>query len=243
MNQTLLKRSMPLQPHATAAWLYDNTGLTYEQIADFCCIDYSVVEGIANGVIPVASLAVNPVADGYIDQNDIDACVADHRLRLTISKNHERFMEIVDSTKKTKYIPISKRKDKPNAIAWLLKNHPYLTDERIIKLVRTTKDTINAVRSKTHWNAKNIKIKDPVALGLCSKEDLEQAIMQCQIINARNGILEKIKQESDESGGDNCYDKCYATDSEDDVENNSCASNDDSDDAGSKRLNEHRQPR
>lgn len=196
MNQKVSRKSLPLQPHATASWLYDNTGLTYEQIAYFCGLDYTVIEGIANGVIAVAPLAVDPVADGYIDRDDIDACVANPELHLKMSRGHDQFMDMMDTAKKAKYIPISKRKDKPNAIAWLLKNHPYLTDDRIIKLVRTTKDTITAVRDRTHWNAKNIKLKDPVSLGLCSKEDLEQATLQCKTVSARNGIFERIREES-----------------------------------------------
>lgn len=203
MSSKVLRRSSLLQPQAAAAWLYDNTGLTYEQIADCCGLDREIVEGIANGVILTPPLSVDLIADGYVDQKDIEACVADHSMRLNISKSHEQFMIMVDKAKKGKYIPISKRKDKPNAIAWLLKNHPYLTDDRIIRLVRTTRDTINAVKDRTHWNAKNIKLKDPVTLGLCSQEDLEQAVLQCRMISERNDLLNKVRDSDKHTKNDN----------------------------------------
>jgi len=164
----------PLMPKATAVWLVENTSLTFDQIADFCGLHPLEVQAIADGEVATQMLGLDPVANGQTTAAEIERCQADPdaRLRLletAIPPQYQRH-------KGPRYTPIAKRQDKPDAIFYLLRNHPELSDAQICKLVGTTKPTINAVRDRSHWNSSNIKARHPVGLGLCTLEELDQAV-------------------------------------------------------------------
>ncbi len=165
----------PLMPKATAVWLIDNTALTFEQISDFCGLHMLEIQAIADGEVAVGMQGLDPVRGGELDGDLLKECETDPEKRLQITKvaaDHAKQQR----KKKTRYTPVSKRQDRPDAIAWLLKNYPELTDAQISKLVGTTKPTINSIRERTHWNISNITAQNPVGLGLCSGNDLEKAI-------------------------------------------------------------------
>jgi uncharacterized protein len=164
----------PLMPKATAVWLVENTSLTFEQIADFCELHPLEVQAIADGEVANQMQGLDPVANGQTTAEEIDRCQADPRARLKLSP--KALPPRVVKHKGPRYTPIAKRQDKPDAIAFLLKSHPELSDAQISKLIGTTKPTIAAVRDRTHWNSPNIKPRHPVGLGLCTLEELEQAI-------------------------------------------------------------------
>jgi hypothetical protein len=165
---------LPLMPKATAVWLVENTALTFEQIAEFCGLHALEVQAIADGEVAAQMVGLDPVANGQLTAEEIRRCEADPALRLKLSEQAQTVPLV--KHKGPRYTPISKRQDKPDAIAWLLKNHPELSDGQISKLVGTTKPTIAAVRDRTHWNAPNIKPRHPVALGLCTLPELEAAV-------------------------------------------------------------------
>jgi len=162
-------------PQATATWLIDNTTLTFKQIAAFCSIHWLQVKAIADGEIPKV-IPSNPVKDGLLTAEEIKSCEDDSKRKLEMTEIRSDIPEIAKTTKGIKYIPISKRDDKPNAIAWLIKNYPEMDNPTIVKLIRTTTPTIEAIRSKTHRKQDEINPTSPVSLGLCSGEDLELAI-------------------------------------------------------------------
>jgi len=164
----------PLMPKATAVWLVENTSLTFEQIAEFCGLHELEVQAIADGEVAVGMQGVDPVAAGELDQSELDRCAADPEARLQAASPNVPMPKT--RPKGARYTPVAKRQDRPDAIAWLLKNYPELTDPQVCKLIGTTKPTINAVRDKTHWNAPNIKPQNPVGLGLCSEADLQRAV-------------------------------------------------------------------
>jgi uncharacterized protein len=164
----------PLMPKATAVWLVEQTSLTFDQIGEFCGLHPLEVQAIADGEVAVQMIGVDPVANGQLTMAEIERCQADPSLRLKLSESAHP--EPVVRHKGPRYTPIAKRQDKPDAIAWLIKNHPELSDGQISKLVGTTKPTIQAVRDRTHWNTTNIKPRHPVALGLCSLQELEDAV-------------------------------------------------------------------
>jgi len=166
--------SLPLMPKATAVWLVENTGLTFEQIAEFCGLHALEVQAIADGEVAAQMQGLDPVANGQITTEEIRRCEQDPTARLQLSEQAQPVPLV--KHKGPRYTPISKRQDKPDAIAWLLKNHPELSDGQISKLVGTTKPTIAAVRDRTHWNSPNIKPRHPVALGLCTLPELEAAV-------------------------------------------------------------------
>ena len=168
--------TQPLMPKATAVWLIDNTALTFEQIADFCQLHALEVQAIADGEVSAGMQGFDPVANGQVSREEIDRCAQDTKLRLAMLQSS--LPKPVTKNKGPKYVPISKRGDKPDAIAWLLKHHPELKDSQVAKLVGTTKDTINKVRERTHWNSQNISARHPVLLGLCPARDLEQAVIK-----------------------------------------------------------------
>jgi hypothetical protein len=161
-------------PKATAVWLVENTGLTFEQIAEFCGLHALEVQAIADGEVAAQMQGLDPVANGQITTEEIRRCEQDPTARLQLSEQAQPVPLV--KHKGPRYTPISKRQDKPDAIAWLLKNHPELSDGQISKLVGTTKPTIAAVRDRTHWNSPNIKPRHPVALGLCTLPELEAAV-------------------------------------------------------------------
>ncbi|MEO0036534.1 MAG: hypothetical protein RLZZ501_2557 [Pseudomonadota bacterium] len=166
--------ALPLMPKATAVWLVENTALTFEQIADFCGLHALEVQAIADGEVATGIVGLDPVANGQVSRGEIERCEADPdaRLKLTITDIPQPRAK----PKGARYTPVSKRQDRPDAIAWILKHHPELSDATISKLIGTTKQTIQAVRDKTHWNATNIKPRNPVTLGMCTELDLEKAV-------------------------------------------------------------------
>lgn len=166
--------ALPLMPKATAVWLVENTALTFEQIADLCGLHALEVQAIADGEVASGIVGLDPVANGQVTRSEIERCEADPdaRLRLVVTD----IPQGRSTAKGARYTPVSKRQDRPDAIAWILKHHPELSDAQISKLIGTTKPTIQSVRDKTHWNASNIKPRNPVTLGLCSEPDLEKAV-------------------------------------------------------------------
>ena len=166
--------SLPLMPKATAVWLVENTALTFDQIAEFCGLHALEVQAIADGEVAAQMQGLDPVANGQITAEEIKRCEQDPTAHLQLGEQAQPVPLV--KHKGPRYTPISKRQDKPDAIAWLLKNHPELSDGQISKLVGTTKPTIGAVRDRTHWNSPNIKPRHPVALGLCTLPELEAAV-------------------------------------------------------------------
>jgi uncharacterized protein len=166
--------TQPLMPKATAVWLVENTTLTFDQIGAFCGLHPLEVQAIADGEVAVQMHGLDPMANGQLTMAEIERCQKDPASRMTLSK--EAVPAQLVKHKGPRYTPIAKRQDKPDAIAWLLKTHPELSDGQVSKLVGTTKPTIQAVRDRTHWNMPNIKPRHPVALGLCTMEDLEKAV-------------------------------------------------------------------
>lgn len=160
-------------PKATAVWLVKNTSLTFNQIANFCGLHILEVQGIADGEVAKGIKGVDPVTYGQITLEEITRCEDDPNATITLSSSAIKLMKEQElNNKKAKYIPVARRQDKPSAIAWILKNCPELTDAQISKLIGTTKNTINLIRTKTHWNYNNLRVKDPVLLGLCTQADL-----------------------------------------------------------------------
>jgi hypothetical protein len=164
----------PLMPKATAVWLVENTSLTFDQIGEFCGLHPLEVQAIADGEVAVQMIGIDPVANGQLALEDIDRAQKDPAARLNLMKTAHP--EVLVKHKGPRYTPIAKRQDKPDAIAWLLKSHPELSDGQISRLVGTTKPTIQAVRDRTHWNSSGIKPRHPVALGLCTLQELEDAV-------------------------------------------------------------------
>jgi hypothetical protein len=164
----------PLMPKATAVWLVENTALTFDQIADFCGLHPLEIQAIADGEVANQMQGLDPVANGQTTTAEIERCQADPEARLKLAP--QALPPQVFKHRGPRYTPIAKRQDKPDAIAYLLKSHPELSDAQITKLIGTTKPTIAAVRDRTHWNSPNIKPRHPVALGLCTLEELEDAI-------------------------------------------------------------------
>jgi hypothetical protein len=183
--------ALPLMPKATAVWLVENTALTFEQIAEFCGLHALEVQAIADGEVAAQMQGLDPVANGQITAEEIKRCEQDPTARLELAK--EALPEPLVKHKGPRYTPISKRQDKPDAIAWLLKNHPELSDGQISKLVGTTKPTIAAVRDRTHWNAPNIKPRHPVALGLCTLPELEAAVQRASK-GKRRAVVDDIAE-------------------------------------------------
>ncbi len=164
-----------LMPKATAVWLIDNTTLTFDQIADFCGLHHLEVKGIADGDVAENMRGVDPIAGGELDRDEIKRAEADPNYRMKLAES--KIAHIPQPKRKgARYTPMARRADKPDAIAWFVRNHPEVPDSQIGKLIGTTKTTINAVRSREHWNSENIKPVDPVTLGLCSQIELDEVI-------------------------------------------------------------------
>src|SRR5271165_6286420 len=170
--------ALPLMPKATAVWLVENTALTFDQIADFCQLHPLEIQAIADGEVANQMQGLDPVANGQTTAEEIERCQADPEARLKLSP--KALPPQVVKHKGPRYTPISKRQDKPDAISFLLKSHPELSDAQISKLIGTTKPTIAAVRDRTHWNSPNIKPRHPVALGLCTLDELEDAVRRAR---------------------------------------------------------------
>jgi hypothetical protein len=166
--------ALPLMPKATAVWLVENTALTFEQIADFTGMHELEIQAIADDEVAIGIVGLDPVTGGQITAAELKRVEADPdaRLQLTISD-----VPRPQQRSGARYTPVSKRGDRPDAIAWLLKNHPELTDAQLCKLIGTTKPTITNIRDRSHWNASNIKPRNPVTLGLCTEADLEKEVI------------------------------------------------------------------
>ena len=162
----------PLMPHATATWLVDNTGLSFQQIADFCGIHILEVQAMADDLAGSKYTGRDPVHAGELNLAEIEKGQADPEYRLKM----QRAPVAVNRTKGPRYTPVSKRQDKPDGIAWLIRNHPEVSDAQISRLIGTTRNTISAIRERSHWNIQNIQPKDPVTLGLCSQRELDAIV-------------------------------------------------------------------
>jgi hypothetical protein len=167
----------PLMPKATAVWLVENTSLTFRQIAEFCHLHELEVKGIADGDVAAGIKGLDPVTGGQLTHEEIEKGEKDPEYRLKILESKVN-IQVQKATAGPRYTPVSRRGDRPDAIAWLLRYHPELPDSAIMKLVGTTKSTIAAVRDRTHWNSPNIKPVDPVSLGICSQLDLDFAVQK-----------------------------------------------------------------
>jgi hypothetical protein len=167
----------PLMPKATAVWLVENTSLTFEQIAAFCGLHVLEVKGIADGDVAHGIRGSDPITSGQLTREEIAHGQEDPAYRLKLSRS-KVFIPETRSKRAPKYTPVSRRHDRPNAILWLIRHHPELKDSQIMRLVGTTKSTIQAIRDRTHWNSSALQPQDPVALGLCSQMDLDHEVQK-----------------------------------------------------------------
>ena len=180
--------AQPLMPHATASWLVDNTSLTFEQIAAFCGLHILEVQAIADDTAATKLTGRDPVRAQELTQEEIERGQADSNYRLQMLKEPDQ----VRRTKGPRYTPVSKRQDKPDGIAWIIRNHPEVSDGQISKLIGTTRTTIAAIRDRSHWNIANIQPKDPVTLGLCSQRELDAVVAKA----AKAAGLEEVQHDS-----------------------------------------------
>ena len=165
----------PLMPKATAVWLVENTSLTFEQIADFCGLHPLEVKGIADEDVAKGIKGLDPVISGQLSREQIEEAEKNPRLRLKMAVPKHKIPP-VKQKRAPRYTPVSKRQDKPDAVYWILRNHPEFSDADIVKLVGTTKSTIQKIRDRSHWNIANLKAVDPVTLGLCTQLELDLAV-------------------------------------------------------------------
>ena len=179
----------PLMPMATAVWLVENTTLTFKQIADFCKLHEVEIQGIADGEVAKGIVGYNPIIAGQLTKEEIELSSKDQTRSLKINDYN---LDISNENNKIKkYVPMSKRQDKPDSALWLIKQHPSLKESQISKLVGTTKNTIQSIRQRSHWNINNIQPIDPVALGLCKQVELD---LQVKRISKKNVV---VKETSD----------------------------------------------
>lgn len=179
----------PLMPKATAVWLVDNTTLSFNQISEFCGLHDLEVQAIADGEVAIGMVGRDPIANGELTKDEIARCEADPTAHLRLQVHNRP--QPVTRAGGPRYTPVAKRQDRPDAIAWLLKNHPELQDSQIAKLIGSTKSTIQAIRDRTHWNSPNIKQRDPITLGLCSLRDLNAAVEKARQKAARDASGKK----------------------------------------------------
>lgn len=199
--------SQPLMPHATAAWLIDNTAITFPQIAEFCGLHMLEVQAIADDTASTKYTPRDPVRAHELTADEIKKGEADPDYALKITKGNEP----VRRTKGPRYTPVSKRQDKPDGIAWILRNHPEISDGTIGRLIGTTRTTIAAIRERTHWNIANIQPKDPVTLGLCSQRELDAVVAKAakkaglevptdtRLDGAKAALIEELRRERDDA--------------------------------------------
>ena len=166
--------SQPLMPKATTVWLIENTALSFEQISEFCGLHVLEVQAIADGDSAVGMIGMNPITSGQLTAAEIKRCEADDTATLQLIKPVDA--DSLLGKKKSKYTPLAKRQERPDAIAWILKYHPEISEARICKLLGTTRNMIASVRGKTHWNSANIQLKNPVLLGLCTQLELDRIL-------------------------------------------------------------------
>ena len=186
--------NIPLMPMATAVWLVENTSLTFKQIADFCNLHEVEVQGIADGEVAKGIVGYNPINSGQLSREEIELSSKDENRALKINTYN---IEISDTEKKIKrYVPLSKRQDKPDSALWLIRQHSILKDSQIARLVGVTKNSVSAIRNKSYWNFNNLNPKDPVAMGLFSQKELVEAIEKAERrIKREKKEKEKERQE------------------------------------------------
>ena len=180
----------PFMPKATAVWLVENTNISFKQIADFCNLHELEIKGIADGDVAKGIKAYNPILAGQLTREEIELASKDNKKILTLNK---KTLDIKFQKRNTKYIPLSKRQDKPEAILWLIKTHPQLSDGQIAKLAGSTKNTVSVIRKKNYWNFSNLSAKDPVVSNLCSQTDIKNAVDKAE----RKKIRDKKKIEKE----------------------------------------------
>ena len=202
-------QATPLMPHATASWLVDSTGLTFEQIADFCGLHILEVQAMADDLAGAKYTGRDPVRSGELTHEEIEKGQADPTYKLKIQKVPVQ----IQRTKGPRYTPVSKRQDKPDGIAWILRNHPEMSDAQIGKLIGTTRNTITAIRERSHWNIQNINPKDPVTLGLCSQRELDAAVAKAakkagieadvipdsKLVDDKQALIDELKREREDA--------------------------------------------
>jgi uncharacterized protein len=198
--------AQPLMPHATASWLVENTALTFQQIAEFCGLHILEVQAIADDTAATKLTGRDPLRSQELTQEEIDRGQADPDYRLKLQREPDNSVR----TKGPRYTPVSKRQDKPDGVAWLIRNHPELSDGAIGKLIGTTRSTIQAIRERSHWNIANIQPKDPVTLGLTTQRELDAAVAKAakqagieaapqdpRIQQDREALIEELRAERD----------------------------------------------
>ncbi len=202
--------AQPLMPHATASWLVDNTALSFPQIADFCGLHVLEVQAIADDTAATKLTGRDPVRAHELTMEEIEKGQKNPDYRLVMMKGPEQ----VRRTKGPRYTPVSKRQDKPDGIAWIIRNHPEISDGAIGKLIGTTRTTIAAIRDRTHWNIGNIVPKDPVTLGLCSQRELDalvgkaakaagiEAPTDTRLEGDREALIEQLRNERTQAARD-----------------------------------------
>ncbi len=176
-------KKLPLMPKATAIWLIDNTVLTFKQIADFCGLHELEVQGMADGDVAAGIIGRNPIDAGQLTKENLQMCEADPEQSLVLNDSIAETIEVKKTRKNTTYVPLARRGDKPDGIAFLLKYYPDITNLQIRKLVNTTTPMIESIRNKTRWNIKDIKPRDPVLLGLCSQSQFNAVISELNTNN------------------------------------------------------------
>ena len=163
----------PFMPKATAVWLVENTKISFKQIADFCALHELEVKGIADGDVAKGIKAYNPILAGQLTREEIESSSKDVNRPLALNK---KILDIKSEKKVKKYVALSKRQDRPEAVLWLTKNCPQLSDGQIVKLIGSTKNTVSAIRNKSYWNSSNLSPKDPVVSNLCSQAEIKNAV-------------------------------------------------------------------
>ena len=186
----------PFMPKATAVWLVENTKISFKQIADFCDLHELEVKGIADGDVAKGIKAYNPILAGQLTREEIESSSQDINRPLALSK---KVLDIKSDTKVKKYVALSKRQDRPEAVLWLTKNYPQLSDGQVVKLVGSTKNTVSAIRNKNYWNSSNLSPKDPVVANLCSQAEIKNAIDKADRKIARKKKEEEKKNKNIES--------------------------------------------
>lgn len=200
--------AQPLMPHATASWLVDNTALSFPQIAEFCGLHILEIQAIADDMAATKLTGRDPVRAGELSMAEIEKGQKDSNYRLVMLKGPDQQRR----TKGPRYTPVSKRQDKPDGIAWIIRNHPEVSDGQISKLIGTTRTTIAAIRDRTHWNIANIVPKDPVTLGLCSQRELDAVVAKAakaagleaptdtRLEGDREALIEQLRAARDAAG-------------------------------------------
>ena len=185
----------PFMPKATAVWLVENTKISFKQIADFCALHELEVKGIADGDVAKGIKAYNPILAGQLTREEIESSSKDVNRPLTLNK---KILDIKSEKKVKKYVALSKRQDRPEAVLWLTKNFPQLSDGQIVKLVGSTKNTVSAIRNKNYWNSSNLSPKDPVVSNLCSQIEIKNAVDKADRKIARKKKEDEKKNQNTE---------------------------------------------